>query len=159
MCDTSFDHLNFFNLTHDDNLCRSTISHGQDSIMMVKLGFLFHIIVETPASIAFFVKPSATLGQAQLHAHPIIRQYAFLLLASSRIAYAFLYRPTDDISRTIAAALAFYHVLPSYRASCRIASGEGKGVGIRSVMRSPWVHLVAHLLCLVGLLWEMGKNG
>ena len=121
---------------------------------MIKPGFLLHIITEVPASIAFFFKPSMTLSQRQPHAQPVIQQYALLLLASTYIAYVFLYKAKDDSSRKVAAALAFYHVGPLIRACCRIRSGGGRTVGIMSVLRNPWVHLLAHLFCFVTLLWE-----
>ncbi|KAL8762662.1 MAG: hypothetical protein Q9184_001369 [Pyrenodesmia sp. 2 TL-2023] len=122
---------------------------------MIHLAFLLHILVELPASIAFFFKPSMTLPRPQPHAHAVIRQYSLLLLSTNLIAYAFLFRPADETSATIAAALAVYHLGPLVRAGSRIGRGEArrvKGVG------SPWVHLVVHAACLVLLIWEAGQG-
>lgn len=129
----------------------------QQANIMVNPGFLLHIITETPASIAFFLAPSMTLAHPQPHAHPVIQQYALLLTASVYIAYTFLQGLTNDVSRKVAAALAFYHLGPLYRAVCRIRNGEGKAGGMESVSRNPWLHLMAHVLCLVGLVWESGN--
>ncbi|CAL8581081.1 hypothetical protein XPA_006784 [Xanthoria parietina] len=125
---------------------------------MVNPGFLFHIITESPASIAFLLNPSMTLAQRQAHAHAVIRQYALLLLASVYIASTFLHCPPDHASRKVAAALAFYHLGPLYRAGCRIRDGEGRVWGMEAVSGNPWVHFGAHGLCFGGLLWEWGRG-
>ena len=126
---------------------------------MINPGFLLHIIVETPASIAFLLRPSSTLTQPQPHAHPIIQQYALLLIASIYIAYTFLQRPKDEVSRKIAGALALYHLGPMFRAVGKVRKGEGRIGGIKAFGRNPWIHLVAHVLCFGALLWETGKIG
>lgn len=141
--------------------CQPSFIHNQHrqqrANIMVNPGFLLHIITETPASIAFLLTPSMTLAHPQPHAHPVIQQYALLLTASVYIAYTFLQGPTNDISRKVAAALSFYHLGPLYRVVCRIRNGEGKAGGMKSVPRNPWLHLTAHVLCFMGLLWESGK--
>lgn len=95
-----------------------------------------------------------TLSQPQPNANAVIRQYALLLMSSNLIAYTFLFRPTDEASSAIAAAFALYHIGPSIRAGHRINSGERNGDGGRKLLRSPWVHLFAHLSCLITLIWE-----
>lgn len=122
---------------------------------MIHLAFLLHILIELPASIAFFLKPSMTLSQPQPHAHAVIRQYALLLMSSNLIAYAFLFRPADETSRFVAAALAVYHLGPLGRAGSRIGGGEARGV---KGLGSPWVHLVVHAACFVLLSWEAGQG-
>ncbi|KAI4280105.1 MAG: hypothetical protein L6R35_005975 [Caloplaca aegaea] len=76
---------------------------------MLRRPFLLHMIVELPASIAFFLNPSMTLSQSQPHAHAVIRQYALLLMSSNIIAYNFIFRSPDETSASVAAALAVYH--------------------------------------------------
>lgn len=104
-----------------------------------------------------------TLSQPQPHAHAIIRQYALLLVSSNLIAYAFLFRPTDEASNAVAAALALYHTGPLLRAGYRIYSGEGTGGPRGGLLGSPWVHVFAHLSSLVALgreasigIWKHG---
>ncbi|KAL9052935.1 MAG: hypothetical protein Q9206_004110 [Seirophora lacunosa] len=87
--------------------------------MMPQLPFLFHIIVEVPASIAFFLHPSMTLSQRQGHAHAVIRQYALLLMASNLIAYAFSFFSNLQflpiLTTMIARALRAPRALPTIR--------------------------------------------
>ncbi|KAI4117013.1 MAG: hypothetical protein LQ345_002670 [Seirophora villosa] len=120
---------------------------------MPQLPFLLHIIVEFPASIAFFLHPSMTLPQRQAQAHAVIRQYALLLMASNLIAYAFVFRPADGRSASVAAALAIYHLGPLIRAGSRV---RGRGAMEREgrFLSNTWVHLIAHFVCLVSLVYE-----
>lgn len=111
------------------------------------------MIVELPASIAFFLNPSMTLSQSQPHAHAVIRQYALLLMSSNIIAYNFIFRSPDETSASVAAALAVYHVGPLLRAGARVGGGEARGQS-GGGFSSPWVHLIAHLVCLVSLVYE-----
>ncbi|KAL9021230.1 MAG: hypothetical protein Q9185_001631 [Variospora sp. 1 TL-2023] len=78
---------------------------------MLRRPFFLHLIVELPASIAFFLNPSMTLSQSQPHAHVVIRQYALLLMSSNIIAYNFIFRSPDETSASVAAALAVYHAV------------------------------------------------
>lgn len=119
-------------------------------------GFLLHIIVETPAILGFIFFPSATLQAKQAHAHPVIRQYGLLLLASSLIASSVLNCeaptgtiPYGNLQRRIAGALALYHVGPVLRATVRLFRNENQG----GAFGSPVLHLVSHACCFTLLLW------
>ena len=118
------------------------------------LPFLFHIVIELPASIAFFLHPSATLATAQPHADAIIRQYALLLTSSNLIAWAFLFQSSSSSSRHVAAALALYHVGPIVRAWGRIRAQEDTTTRMVEGWRGPRLHLAAHGICLVALMGE-----
>ncbi|KAH8684229.1 hypothetical protein BGZ60DRAFT_511295 [Tricladium varicosporioides] len=80
------------------------------------LPFWLHIIIELPASLNFFLRPSEQLPTPAPQAHAIIKQYAVLLLASNLIALTFALRPIDDTSKKVAGALAVYHIAPVLRA-------------------------------------------
>lgn len=113
------------------------------------LPFYFHLLIETPASINFFFNPSEQLSSPAAQAHIIIQQYAVLLFASALIALIFALRPIDGTSRSVAGALAIYHLAPLVRAVGRIVEGRGvygKGLG------GPFVHLIVHTACCAGLL-------
>ena len=109
--------------------------------------FALHILVEAPAALFFFFRPSQTLQSPQPHAHAVIRQYALLLMSTNIIAAAAFLRESEEITKTIAGALALYHVGPIFRAfsrSMRKTSGTKMG--------SPWGHAVFHTLCLTLML-------
>lgn len=116
----------------------------------IHLPFLFHIIVEFPALVGFFLRPSATLAAPQPHAHAVIRQYALLLTSTNLIAGAFLFNPSSPLSAQVAAALALYHVGPLMRASNKIRAGEGR----RGDWGGPWLHLGVHGICAAALMGE-----
>jgi hypothetical protein len=112
------------------------------------LPFWFHLLIELPASINFFLQPSEQLSSPAPQAHAIIRQYAVLLFVSNLIALIFALRPVDGTSRNVASALSVYHLAPLMRAGSRIVEGGGeygKGLG------GPALHLVVHGLCFAGL--------
>jgi hypothetical protein len=112
------------------------------------LPFWFHLLIELPASINFFLNPSEQLSSPAPQAHALVRQYAALLFASSLVALIFAVRPVDRTSRNVAGALAVYHLAPLGRAVSRVLGGEvgyGKGLG------GPWIHLVAHVFAFVEL--------
>ncbi len=115
----------------------------------MNIPLLLHILIELPASLNFFFRPSATLAVKQPHAHAVIRQYALLLMTSNLITLIFLFRPLDDVSRKIAGALGLYHIGPLVRAGCRIWDGEGRGDG---GLGGPWVHMGLHAICAGALL-------
>ncbi|KAH6679038.1 hypothetical protein B0J14DRAFT_579884 [Halenospora varia] len=112
------------------------------------LPFWLHIVIELPASLNFFFRPSEQLPTPAPQAHAVIKQYAVLLLSSNLIALIFALRPIDDMSKKVAGALAVYHLAPVFRAARRI-SGEktqyGNGLG------GPWLHFAVHGTCLAGL--------
>ena len=111
------------------------------------IAFVFHIIVELPASLNFFFRPFNTLQSPQSHSEGVIRQYALLLMSSNFIAAAFVNRPSDALSGWVAGALAFYHLGPLWRAVLRVCRGESKGG-----LESPWVHAITHVACFTTLL-------
>ena len=117
------------------------------SISLDHLGLLLHLMVELPACINFFLRPSATLSKSQPYSHCLIRQYALLLVSTNLIALAFLMRPADHLSGQISGALVVYHIGPLVRAMSRIRTQDiGRALG------GPWLHLFAHLLCVVALV-------
>jgi len=112
------------------------------------LPFWFHLLIELPASINFFLNPSEQLSSPAPQSHALIRQYAALLFASSLVALIFAVRPVDRTSRNVAGALAVYHLAPLGRALSRIFEG---GIGYGKGLGGPWVHLAAHGFCFVEL--------
>ncbi|KAG9231382.1 hypothetical protein BJ875DRAFT_469675 [Amylocarpus encephaloides] len=115
------------------------------------LPFYLHALIELPASLNFFFRPSEQLPTPAPQAHAIIRQYAVLLFTSNVIALVFALRPIDDTSKLVAAALALYHMAPLVRATLRIGRGDAYGQGLGG----PWGHFGVHGVCLGGLvrLW------
>ena len=107
------------------------------------LPFYIHLLLETPASLNFFFRPSNQLALPAPQAHAIIKQYAILLLSSNLVALIFALREVDGLSRNVAGALAVYHAAPLVRALAGI--GEERGLG------GPWVHALVHGVALVGL--------
>lgn len=124
-------------------------------MLIHRLPFALHILIELPASFGFFLRPSATLRTPQPIAHGIIRQYALLLTASNLIATVFLFQPSaTTASRQVAGALALYHAGPLVRAIGRIRAGEASANGFQERLISPWIHGVFHGACLAALLGE-----
>lgn len=119
----------------------------------VRVAFLCHILVELPASIGFFLHPSATLAVEQPEAHAVIRQYALLLNSTNLIAWVFLFAASSDSARRVAAALALYHTGPMMRAwgKIRVKRGTSK---ILAGWSEPRLHLGVHGICVVALLGE-----
>lgn len=119
----------------------------------IHLPFLFHIIIELPASMVFLVYPSATLAAAQPHAHGVIRQHALLLTSTNLVAWTFLFETASPSSGRVAAALALYHIGPIVRAWKRIRAGEGK-TRMFGGWRGPQLHLGVHGICAMALMGE-----
>ena len=106
-------------------------------------GFVLHLVIETTATVNFFLRPSATLSIPQPYSHGIIRQYALLLLVTNIIIAVVLNRATHDaLSGQIAAAVAMYHGGPFVRAVSRIRRGE-----VGDELGGAWLHAFSHLLC------------
>lgn len=119
-------------------------------MQLSKLGFLLHICIEIPAFVNFILFPSKQLGQLTPHAHPIVRQYALLLLSSIIIAACFLPRQHDNLTSQIAASLAIYHIGPSVRSVSRLRQQARSG---RRIWYSEaFLYLVVHLACGCSLL-------
>jgi hypothetical protein len=117
--------------------------------------FWLHIIIEFPASINFFLHPSATISSSQTaplspQVEAIIRQYAVLLFVSVLVALIFAVRDVDVTSRRVAGALSVYHLMPLSRAAKRLVVGDWGRAG---ELGGPWVAGVVHALCFVALLW------
>lgn len=117
--------------------------------------FLFHIILETPAAIAFALFPSATLRTPQIQAHAVIRQYALLIWSTVLISAAFACWSNDLLSldphtrmleHQVAGALALYHLGPLARAGRRMWDVEG-----RCWRAMPCLHLLSHGACGMAL--------
>lgn len=119
----------------------------------IHVPFLFHIIVELPASLGFFFYPSATLALVQPHAHSVIRQHALLLTSTNLVAWAFLFEDPSPLSGRIAAALGLYHVGPIVRSWNR-TKADGGTMSMRERWRAPWLHLGVHSVCVVALMGE-----
>lgn len=114
------------------------------------LPFLLHIIVETPASLNFFLFPSGQLGKHTPNAHAIVRQYASLLFASVIISFACVGRPADALSGQVAGAFAVYHIAASFRAGSRLQ--RQKSQGKQMVFSEAFLHLFVHTVCVASLL-------
>jgi uncharacterized membrane protein len=125
--------------------------YGLVSVQMdlVIYPFLVHALLEIPASLNFLLNPSGQLGVYSPQAHPVIRQYAVLLLSSILIALSFALRDADELSGQVAGALAIYHLAPILRAAGRLTG--------RQAVWQPLLFLASHGFCLAGLLaccWE-----
>ena len=116
-----------------------------------QLAFGLHVFIEIPAALLFLINPSATLPVAQPYAHPVIRQYALLLICSSLIAAFFTVHNDNTISCHVAGALALYHLGPLVRAVSRVLRKESG----KTVMGNPWMHLAAHGICATALAREV----
>lgn len=136
----------------------------QIMLRLLHVAFGLHILIETPASLNFFLEPSEQLqlGTPSPAAEAVVRQYALLIFSSNLIALVFLLRPVDKVSRQVACALGIYHIGPALRAISRLLRREpalGAGLG------GPAVHLVVHVLCLIALFttglfpWRARSNG
>lgn len=136
-----------------------TVAHitaHQEMVNSTKVAFLLHILVEVPASLNFFLNPSATLSTPQPHAHAVIRQYAVLLMVTNIIAFIFCLRPPDSLSCRVAGALSLYHVAPLVRAVVRQCRSEQERGANR--LGLPLVHAIAHTVCFCGLAIEFAAH-
>jgi hypothetical protein len=116
----------------------------------LNLGFLIHIIIEVPAFINFFFAPSRQLGTLTPHAHPVIRQYAVLLLSTVLVAISFVRHPQDDMSSKVAAAFAIYHIAPAVRSWVRLVKQARSGEPV--LLTEAFLYLVVHVICCAALL-------
>jgi len=115
--------------------------------------FWLHVLIELPASINFFLHPSATISTAQAaplspQVEAVIQQYAVLLFVSVLVAFIFAIRKVDNTSRRVAGALSIYHLMPLTRASNRLIAGDWGGSG---ELGGPWVAGSVHAVCFAAL--------
>lgn len=114
--------------------------------LSLHLALCLHILIETPASINFFLCPSSTLNTPQPHAHSVIRQYALLLLVTNILAGLCVGGLIDeDAGRKIVGVLAIYHIGPIIRAASNLRRK-------RKTLGGPLLHLLVHSICLFGLV-------
>ncbi|KAK0704163.1 hypothetical protein B0T21DRAFT_270544, partial [Apiosordaria backusii] len=119
-----------------------------------KLPLLFHLLIETPASLSFLLFPESQLPVATPEATLILRNFGGLLLSTNLIALVFLLRPLfDSLSALVTLCLGAYHVWPIYRAHWRLRDtklAQGKKHQ-NKVLGGPVVHFWVHVGCLVAL--------
>ena len=117
--------------------------------------FILHVILESPAAVAFALFPSATLRTPQPEAHALIRQYALSLLTTVLIAAVFARQPHDlqannahiqRLEQQVAGALALYHVGPMIRAARKYRARQEQD---RRMM--PCLHFFSHGACGMAL--------
>ena len=115
---------------------------------LLRSPFVLHSLVETPAGLNFLLNPDGQLRRKTPHARAIVRQYGLLLVTSVLIALVFAYRTPgeDGLSGQVAGALAVYHVGPLIRACSRVLTSGSLGPAWE-----PWLHLIAHTVCLLTL--------
>lgn len=106
--------------------------------------FLLHVVVEIPASLNFLLYPGGQLRTYSPQAHPVIRQYAVLLLSTILIALSFASRSQDELSGQVAGALALYHLAPMLRATGRLRGDQA--------VWEPLLFLASHGICLAGFI-------
>jgi uncharacterized membrane protein len=115
-----------------------------------KLPLLFHALLETAAALSFTLQPQVQLPAASEEARLILHSYGGLLLSSAILCAGFFLRPGfDSATRLVAGSMAVYHLFPIWRAYVRLQRGrakEGRALG------GPFVHLVVHVVALVGLV-------
>lgn len=114
------------------------------------VAFVLHAAIEIPAAINFMLFPSKQLGKNTPNAHPVVRQYALLLVSSVLIAIAFAIRSTDEISRTVAGCLAVYHLGPALRSLSRLAAQYQRSEAL--LMSEAFLYLTCHVLTGVSLV-------
>lgn len=112
--------------------------------MDYNLAFLLHAAIEVPAAINFMLFPSKQLGKDTPNAHPVVRQYALLLVASVLIAIVFAVRETDEISRVVAGCLAIYHPGPALRSFARLRNQYKRSEPL--LASEAFLYLICHIL-------------
>ncbi|KAK4109762.1 hypothetical protein N656DRAFT_847528 [Canariomyces notabilis] len=118
------------------------------------LPLLFHLLIETPASISFIFFPKAQLLNASPDAILISRNLGGLLLAINLVCLVFLTGGesyNNQLVAKVSLCFATYHVWPAHRAYVRLARGPKGRREEQKVLGGPVVHLVVHLGCLISL--------
>ncbi|KAK1974519.1 hypothetical protein LZ30DRAFT_607807 [Colletotrichum cereale] len=122
-----------------------------------KLPFLLHIAIETAAACSFILNPASQLPAPSPAARLVLQSFGGLLLTTNLVCSIFVVRPFDGTTRLVAAALAFWHAWPCWRAYVRLARPEvdamgkdkDKGELAKKTLGGPGVHLVVHAGTLV----------
>lgn len=123
-------------------------------MILAKLPFVLHAVIETAAALSFIFTPDRQLPGCNVAAKLILRQYGGLLLSTNLICLAILSEPGfSPLARLLAAALGTYHIWPCYRAYIRIYHDLGVSVEKKPVLGGPQLHLMVHLVCLVFFMW------
>ncbi|KAI0169266.1 hypothetical protein GGR52DRAFT_574484 [Hypoxylon sp. FL1284] len=118
-------------------------------MILAKLPFAAHALVETAAALSFIFDPDKQLPGCSVSAKLILRQYGGLLLSTNLICLVILAEPgCTDATRLFAAALGTYHVWPCYRAYARMRHGIRVSRKEQSTLGGPLLHLIVHLACL-----------
>ncbi|KAI1482242.1 hypothetical protein F4774DRAFT_335041 [Daldinia eschscholtzii] len=118
-------------------------------MILAKLPFAIHALVETAAALSFIFNPEKQLLGCDAAAKLILRQYGGLLLSTNLICLIVLSEPSfTDTTRLLAAALGTYHVWPCYRAYVRIRQNTEAASQGNPILGGPPLHLAVHLACL-----------
>ncbi|TDZ25166.1 hypothetical protein Cob_v001978 [Colletotrichum orbiculare MAFF 240422] len=118
-------------------------------MLLAKLPFVIHALMETAAALSFIFKPESQLPNPSVAAQLVAKNLGGLLLSTNMMCLIFITRPFDQTSRLVAASLAFWHLWPCNRAYVRLTQPavDGKTDGQSKTLGGPAVHLGSHL-CL-----------
>jgi hypothetical protein len=121
-------------------------------MILQKVPFAFHAIIETAAALSFIITPEKQLSNCTPAAKLILRQYGGLLIATNLVCLAVFAQPTFESSgQILAVALGSYHIWPAYRAYARLKPGVVAGdvrLQDAGLLGGPMVHLIVHILSL-----------
>ncbi|KAK2030416.1 hypothetical protein LX32DRAFT_323512 [Colletotrichum zoysiae] len=123
----------------------------------IKLPFLLHVAIETAAASSFILNPASQLPAPSPAARLLLQSFGGLLLSTNLVCLIFVARPSDETTRHVAAALAFWHAWPCWRAYVRLARPEVDGTGrdkhdaelVKKTLGGPGLHLAVHVGMLV----------
>lgn len=123
-------------------------------MILAKLPFAIHALVETAAALSFILNPEKQLPGCNTAAKLILRQYGGLLLSTNLICLVILFEPSfTNTTRLLAAALGTYHIWPCYRAYVRISQNKEGTNKEKPVLGGPLLHLIVHLACFGMFIW------
>ncbi|KAI1100323.1 hypothetical protein F4804DRAFT_48223 [Jackrogersella minutella] len=125
-----------------------------DEMILPKLPFAFHALIETAAALSFIFNPKQQLPGCNAAAKLILCQYGGLLLSTNLICIVVLTEPGfTHTAQLLAAALGTYHIWPCYRAYVRICHTTGTPSEKKPALGGPRLHLIVHLACLGMFIW------